>query len=384
MNPLRDPAMLLLGDLVGFPTVTTDSNLDLIEYAASHLEPHATDLRVTHDETGHMANLLATIGPSIDGGVVLSGHTDVVPAEETDWTGAPFVAMRRDQKIYGRGTADMKGFLACSLAMAPRFAAMPLERPVHIALTFGEEIGCRGAPLLVEDLLANGPKPSAAIVGEPTGMTMVTAHKGCYEYTTTITGIEGHGSQPHLGVNAVQYGARFVTRLMELADELKDRAPEASPYDPPHTTISAGTMRGGSARNVLAGECVIEWEMRPVNREDARYALDSLERFADELRADMGEDGNLFTVAVGEVDGLEDDPSSAAIGMLGEILDTTETHAVPFGTEAGIYQLAGIPAVVCGPGNIEVAHQADEYVSLDQLETCLDMMEGLGETLSQT
>lgn len=384
MNPLRDPAMLLLGDLVGFPTVTTDSNLDLIHYAAEHLGPHATDLRLTYDETGQRANLLATIGPSIDGGVVLSGHTDVVPAEETDWTGAPFVAMRRDQKIYGRGTADMKGFLACALAMAPRFVEMPLERPIHIALTFGEEIGCRGAPLLVEDLLTNGPKPSAAIVGEPTGMTMVTAHKGCYEYTTTITGTEGHGSQPHLGVNAVQCGAKFITRLMELAEELKDRAPVTSPYDPPQTTIRAGTMHGGSARNVLAGECVIEWEMRPVNRQDARYVLDSLKSFANELRADMGEETDLLTVAEGEVDGLEDDPSSAAVGMLSEILDTTETQAVSFGTEAGIYQMAGIPAVVCGPGNIVVAHQPDEYVSLDQLEACLDMMEGLGEKLSQT
>ena len=384
MNPLRDPAMLLLGDLVGFPTVTTDSNLDLIDYAAAHLEPHASDLRLTHDETGQRANLLATIGPSVDGGVVLSGHTDVVPAEETTWTGAPFVAMRRDQKIYGRGTADMKGFLACALAMAPRFAERPLKRPVHIALTFGEEIGCHGAPLLVEDLLANGPKPSAVIVGEPTGMAMVTAHKGCYEYTTTITGTEGHGSQPHLGVNAVQYGARFITRLMELAEELKDRAPAASRYDPPHTTISAGTMHGGSARNVLAGECVIEWEMRPVNREDARHVLDSLEGFANQLRAEMGVETDLVTVSEGEVGGLEDDPSSVAVGMLGEILGTTETHAVPFGTEAGIYQMAGIPAVVCGPGNIEVAHQPDEYVSLDQLETCLDMMEGLGEKLSQT
>ncbi len=384
MNPLRDPAMLLLGDLIGFPTITTDSNLDLIDYATQHLAPHATDLRLTHDETGQRANLLATIGPSIDGGVVLSGHTDVVPAEETDWTGAPFVAMGRDQKIYGRGTADMKGFLACALAMAPRFAEMALKRPVHIALTFGEEIGCRGAPLLVEDLLANGPKPAAAIIGEPTGMTMVTAHKGCYEYTTTITGLEGHGSQPHLGVNAVQCGARFVTRLMELAEELKGRAPAGSRYDPPHTTISAGTMRGGSARNVLAGECVIEWEMRPVNREDARYVLDSLEEFTSDLRVEMGEKTGIVTVAEGEVGGLEEAPASAAVAILTDILGTTETHAVPFGTEAGIYQMAGIPAVVCGPGNIEVAHQPDEYVSLDQLEACLDMMEGLGEKLSQT
>lgn len=215
-------------------------------------------------------------------------------------------------------------------------------------------------------------------------MAIVTAHKGCYEYTTTITGIEGHGSQPHLGVNAVQCGARFVTRLMELAEELRDRAPDTSPYDPPHTTISAGTMHGGSARNVLAGECEIEWEMRPVKREDARYIVESLEKFTNELRAEMGEGTDLVTVAEGEVDGLEDDPSSAAVRMLSDILGTEETHAVPFGTEAGIYQMAGIPAVVCGPGNIEVAHQPDEYVSLEQLETCLDMMEGLGEEQSKT
>ncbi|MFP4554638.1 MAG: acetylornithine deacetylase [Actinomycetota bacterium] len=384
MNSLRDPAMLLLGDLVGFPTVTTATNLDLIEYAADHLEPHVSDLRLTRDESGQMVNLFATIGPVVDGGVVLSGHTDVVPAEETAWTGAPFLAMRRDQKIYGRGTADMKGFIACALAMAPRFAELPLTRPVHIALTFGEEIGCRGAPLLVDDLMTNGPKPAAAIVGEPTAMSIVTAHKGCYEYTTTITGVEGHGSQPHLGVNAVQYGARFIARLMELGERLKDRAPETSPYDPPHTTISTGTIHGGSARNILAGECVIEWEMRPVNRNDARFVLDDLDEFASELRAEMGEEAALVTVAEGEVDGLEDDRDSIAVQLLAEILGTRETSAVPFGTEAGIYQMAGISSVVCGPGNIEVAHQPDEYVSLDQLEACLDMMEGLGEKLSQT
>ncbi|MFP3883252.1 MAG: acetylornithine deacetylase [Actinomycetota bacterium] len=384
MNSLRDPAMLLLGDLVGFPTVTTATNLDLIEYAADHLEPHVSDLRLTRDESGQMVNLFATIGPVVDGGVVLSGHTDVVPAEETAWTGAPFLAMRRDQKIYGRGTADMKGFIACALAMAPRFAELPLTRPVHIALTFGEEIGCRGAPLLVDDLMTNGPKPAAAIVGEPTAMSIVTAHKGCYEYTTTITGVEGHGSQPHLGVNAVQYGARFIARLMELGERLKDRAPETSPYDPPHTTISTGTIHGGSARNILAGECVIEWEMRPVNRNDARFVLDDLDEFASELRAEMGEEAALLTVAEGEVDGLEDDRDSIAVQLLAEILGTRETSAVPFGTEAGIYQMAGISSVVCGPGNIEVAHQPDEYVSLDQLEACLDMMEGLGEKLSQT
>ncbi|HUG31381.1 MAG TPA: acetylornithine deacetylase [Acidimicrobiia bacterium] len=384
MNPLRDPAMLILGDLVGFPTVTAETNLDLVEYAANHLEPYASDLRLIHDGAEPKANLLATIGPVIDGGVILSGHTDVVPADEFGWTGAPFVAMRREQRIYGRGTADMKGFIACVMAMAPTFAQMPLALPIHIALTYDEEVGCRGAPDLIADLLSRGPKPSAAIVGEPTGMGIVTAHKGCYEYTTTLTGVEGHGSQPDLGVNAVHHAARFVNRLLELSEEMKARAPTTSPYDPPHTTISAGAIHGGSARNVLAGECVIEWEMRPISRADARFVLAELDSFEDELRAEMGADTSLETAREGEVDGLEDDAQSAALSLVRDLLDTEETNVVPFGTEAGLYQMAGIPAVVCGPGSIKVAHQPDEYIGLDQLEACLDMMERLGEKLSDT
>jgi acetylornithine deacetylase len=376
--------MLILGDLVGFPTVTSESNLDLVDYAANRLERCSSELWLTHDVDRQKANLLATIGPVIDGGVVLSGHTDVVPADEVDWTGAPFLAMRREQRIYGRGTADMKGFIACALAMAPTFASLPLEVPVHIALTFDEEVGCKGAPILIQDLQARGPKPSAVIVGEPTGMGIVTAHKGCYEYTTTITGVEGHGSQPHLGVNAVQCGARFVNRLMELGEELRQRAPQDSPYDPPHTTISAGTIRGGSARNVLAGECVVEWEMRPINKADAELVFDGLAAFGDELREAMGPEAMIHTEREGEVDGLEEDPTSAALALMTDLLGTQATGVVPFGTEAGLFQQAGIPAVVCGPGSIEVAHQPDEYLGIDQLEACLDMMEGLGEKLSST
>lgn len=384
MSRLRDPAMLILGDLVGFPTVTSESNLDLIDYAANRLEPFSSELWLTHDVDRQKANLLATIGPVIDGGVVLSGHTDVVPADEVDWTGAPFRAMRREQRIYGRGTADMKGFIACALTMAPTFASLPLEVPVHIALTFDEEVGCKGAPILIQDLLARGPKPSAVIVGEPTGMGIVTAHKGCYEYTTTITGVEGHGSQPHLGVNAVQCGARFVNRLMELGEELRQRAPQHSPYDPPHTTISAGTIRGGSARNVLAGECVVEWEMRPISKADAELVFAGLAAFGDELREAMGPEAMIHTEREGEVDGLEEDPTSAALALMTDLLGTHATGVVPFGTEAGLFQQAGIPAIVCGPGSIEVAHQPDEYLGIDQLEACLDMMEGLGEKLSST
>lgn len=382
-HPLRDEAMLLLGDLVGFPTVTSESNLDLIDYVADVLEPHAAEIRIIRSDTEQKANLLATLGPAIDGGVILSAHSDVVPADELDWTGAPFVAMRRDQKIYGRGTADMKGFLACALAVAPTWAATELKKPVHVVVTFDEEVGCRGAPLLIGELGARGPKPVAAIVGEPTEMNIVTAHKGCYEYTTLITGVEGHGSRPDHGRNAVEYAARYITKLMELADELRSNPPVNSPYDPPHTTISTGTVQGGKARNVVAGECVVEWEMRPVTRADAQRVLDVIGSYERDLLKDLTPECSIVTIPEGEVDGLEDDPQSAALSLMRELMGTDQVGTVPFGTEAGLYQQAGISAVVCGPGSIDVAHQPDEYVSLDQLEACLEMMEGLGERLSR-
>lgn len=384
MIDLRNETMLLLGDLVGFPTVTSESNLDLIAYVASRLEPLATDIELTYDETGQKANLLATIGPAIDGGVILSGHTDVVPAEETDWTGAPFVAMRREQNIYGRGTADMKGFIACAIAMAPAFAAAPLQRPVHIAATFDEEVGCKGAPVLIDGLARRGIKPAAAIVGEPTEMNVVVAHKGMHEYTTVITGLEGHGSRPNHAVNAVQYGARYVTKLMDLASELEARASDDSPYDPRQTTISVGSVHGGVAHNVVAGECIIQWEMRPVVNADASLALDEIASFEKQLQEEMqavSPSATLVTTTEGAIGGLERDEDSTAVRLLSELLNRPKRTVAAFSTEAGLYQAAGIPAAVCGPGSIDVAHQPDEHISLDQLEQCLSMMKGLGEKL---
>lgn len=379
MTSMRDATMLLLGDLVGFPTVTSESNLDLIQYVSDHLAPLGADIRVTFDETGAKANLLATFGPLVDGGVILSGHSDVVPAEEVDWTGAPFLAMRRDQKIYGRGTADMKGFIACAMAVAESFATAPLLRPLHIAVTYDEEIGCKGAPVLIEDLVQTGIRPAAAIVGEPTGMGVVTAHKGCYEYTTIIVGREGHGSAPDDAVNAVQVGSRFIAKLLDVGGRLRSSPPAKSPYTPPHTTISVGMMQGGTARNIVAGECVIEWEMRPVVRSDAAMVLEEITSFETELLAEMHSVDPATTIVTyteGDVDGLEDEESYAA-DLAGRLVGSEERHVVSFGTEAGLYQMAGIPAVVCGPGEIDVAHRPDEYVSLDQLEQCLSMMESI-------
>ena len=385
MTAVTDATLQILDALVAYRTVTDDSNLDLIAHAHERLDALGAQITTTYDERRRKANLFATIGPAIDGGVVLSGHTDVVPADGDGWSSDPFTVARHADRLYGRGTADMKGFIACALAMAPAFAAARLRVPVHLALTFDEEEGFRGAPVLLGELGRTGPRPSAAIVGEPTGMRIIAAHKGCYEYTTTITGTQGHGSLPGNAVNAVEHGARYVGRLLELREELAGRAPADSPYTPPATTISVGTMTGGSARNIVAGSCTIEWEMRPVRRADADHVRDALAGFERELTRRMHRthpDAGISTVAVCEVDGLELVADSAALELGRRLLDDPGEDVVAFGTEAGLYQQAGVPAIVCGPGSIDVAHQPDEYVTVGQLGDCLDMLQRLLDHLA--
>lgn len=385
MTDRLDDAMLILGDLVGFPTITTESNLALIDYLADRLEPLGADIRLTHDESELRANLLATIGPRVDRGVVLSGHSDVVPADEPDWTGAPFIAMRRDQRIFGRGTADMKGFIACVVAMAPDFAEAPLHRPVHIAVTFDEEVGCQGAPILIADLSQAGITPAAAVVGEPTRMSIVTAHKGMHEFTTTITGLEGHASVPGRAVNAIHFGARYVSGLLEMASGLEGHPPDTSPYDPPHTTISVGTMHGGMARNVVAADCVVEWEMRPVSRSDLNHVMAVVTELESSLLAEMravAPEATITTITEGAVAGLEEVEDSYAVRLVADLVEGS-IGVASFGTEAGLYQAAGIPTVVCGPGDIAVAHRPDEHISIEQLRSCLQFIEGLTEKLSE-
>lgn len=376
----RGAAVGIMHDLVAFPTVTSASNLDLIAYATERLEAVGAEVTTTYDDGRTKANVLATIGPPVDGGVVLSGHTDVVPADGDGWSSDPWVVTRRDDRLHGRGTADMKGFIACVLAVAPTFAAAGLRVPLHVGLTFDEEVGFRGAPVLLAELARSGPAPRAAIVGEPTGLRIIAAHKGCYEYTTTITGRQGHGSLPDDAVNAVEHGARFVARLLELRAELAAAAPADSPFDPPATTLNVGTMTGGTARNIVAGRCTIQWEVRPVCRTDADHVRAQREAFEQALRTGMRHTdpgADIVTEAVCEVDGLEPTTDSPAVALGRELLDDPAQDVVAFGTEAGLYQQAGIPAIVCGPGDIAVAHQPDEFITLDQLDHCLRMLRRL-------
>ena len=378
----------ILKELISFETVALTSNLDLITYAEKYLSDLGAKVSLTHSPDGERANLFASFGPEINGGIVLSGHSDVVPVNANDWTTPPFQADQRNDCIFGRGSADMKGFIACVLAPAPWFASLDLIKPLHIALTFDEEDGFHGAPILLKDLKEKNIQPDAVIIGEPTGLKAIAAHKGCYEYATTIKGLNGHSSEPEKAVNAVQYAARFINRLMELKMEMVSRAPENSPYQPPSTTMSVGTIEGGQARCIVAEHCKFDWEMRPIQRSDAEYVHEQLAAFTDELLLEMKTiypEASIETEKVCEVDGLEYQAGSSALSLMTELLGESEFDVVSYGTEAGLYQAAGMPAVVWGPGDIEVAHRPDEFVSISDLKDCLSVLERLGlEVLTKT
>ncbi len=379
-------AIEVLADLVAYPTVSSESNLELIAYAAELMTNAGARVLIARDETGTKANLFATLGPEGDGGVVLSGHTDVVPVKGQDWSSDPFTLAERDGLLYGRGSCDMKGFIACCLASAPDFAAAELKRPLHFAFTYDEEVGCFGARALVREIAEAGIRPSAAIVGEPTGMRVIEGHKGCYEYTTEFTGIEGHGSRPDRGVNAVEYAARYVSRLIDIGDRLKSRAPVGSRFDPPWSTLQVGRIAGGAARNIVAGHCSVDWELRPVTAADAEFVKGDIAAYVDTvLRPAMkavSADADIATRTIGEVEGLLVMPESEAREIVFELTGGNSADVVAFGTEAGLFQAAGMSVVICGPGSIAQAHRPDEFVAAAQLSACMDMLDGLRLKLS--
>ena len=375
----------ILGDLIAFPTVSADSNLELIAYLANRLGDVGAHVQVMTDESGHKANLFATIGPETDGGIVFSGHSDVVPAEEQGWSADPFEMVARDGNFYGRGTCDMKGFIAAAMAMAPRLAEARLRRPVHFAFTYDEEVGCLGAQHLVRELAQTGLRPATAIIGEPTMMRIIEGHKGCCEYTTRFHGLEGHGSAPDRGVSAVEYAARYIMRLLELREDLKPRAPAGSRFDPPWSTLQVGRIHGGVAHNVIAGDAEVEWELRPVQASDKSYVTEEIARYANEvllpaMRA-VHPEATIATEVIGDVQGLEPATENEARDIIQRLTGQNGADVVAFGTEAGLFQSLGMSAVVCGPGSIEQAHRADEFVSADQLRQCVDMLDKLCDGL---
>lgn len=386
MTQQLDNTVSLLERLIAFPTISERSNLEMIVHLAQRLEDAGARVEIYHDETGKKANLFATLGPNVDGGIVLSGHTDVVPVAEQTWSSDPFEMREEDGRLFGRGTCDMKGFIAAAVTMAPQFSEAVRDRPLHFAFTYDEETGCFGARALVDSLKARGIRPGVAIIGEPTSMRIIEGHKGCFEYTTHFHGLAGHGSSPDRGVNAVEYAARYITRLLDLKDQLRARAPADSRFDPPWTTINTGGLQGGVAHNVIASQATLDWEMRPVQISDAEFVKADLNAYCEDvllpaMRA-VHPEAEITTETIGEVQGLEPADENEALEIVSELTGSNGADVVPFGTEAGIFQDYGMSAVVCGPGSIEQAHKADEYVEINQLDQCLGMMERLAAKLS--
>ena len=375
----------ILGDLIAFPTISPDSNIEFINYTADILRSSGANVDLLRSPCGKKMNLFATIGPDQDGGILLSGHSDVVPVTEQAWTTDPFQMVERDEKLFGRGACDMKGFIAATLAVAPTLAKQVKSRPLHFAFTYDEETGCFGARHLAEVLEERALTPGIAIIGEPTEMRIIEGHKGCFEYTTRFTGLPGHGSLPDQGVNAVEYATRYVMRLLALKDRLRELAPQESKFDPPQTTINIGAISGGVAHNVIAPTAKVDWEMRPVQTSDADFVKAEMANYVQtdllpKMRA-IHKGASIETEVLGEVAGLTPTDENEARRIVMELTGANGTDLVSFGTEAGIFQALGMDVVVCGPGSIEQAHKADEYVAKDQLSKCLDMLTRLSDHL---
>lgn len=379
-----DLCRTILGDLIGFPTVSTDSNLAMIQYLGDRLEQAGARVEILAAPEDGKANLFATLGDDRPGGLMLSGHTDVVPVADQAWTRDPFVMTEADERLYGRGACDMKGFIAACLASLDRLAEAARHRPIHFAFTHDEEVGCIGAQGLVEVLRGRDALPRMAVIGEPTSMRVIEGHKGCCEYTVTFNGTDGHGSAPEREVNAVEYAARYVARLLELRGELQARAPQDSRFEPPWSTINVGALHGGVAHNVIASRAVLDWETRPVTPADQDFVVQEVARLAAQLQDQMqtiAPSAAIETDIIGAVAGLTPMDANAARDLVARLTGANGADVVPFGTEAGLFQGLGMDVVVCGPGSIAQAHKADEYVSLEQLQLCLDMLDGLPEAL---
>ena len=378
-------ARAILETLVGFDTTSHLSNLALIEWVEAYLDGHGVPHRRVANHDGTKSNLLATIGPSVEGGAVLSGHTDVVPVDGQPWTSDPFSIVERDGRLYGRGTCDMKGFLALALAAVPDLIAANPRKPVHLAFSYDEEIGCLGAPDLIRAIAARVPKPAAVIVGEPTSMEAVSGHKGIAAYRVTVRGKEAHSSLTHLGVSANMAAVQLMAVLGEIADGLGAADP-ASPFVPPGASLTIGQVHGGTAINILARECVFSFDLRVPPGADPQVILAPFTAATREvdaaLKARFMETG-VTVERLAAAPALAPEPDGAAEHLARRLAgDNGPTRAVAYAAEAGQFQEAGYSTVICGPGSIDQAHQADEYVDLSQVERGAAFMARLVEALS--
>ncbi len=367
----------LLSHLIAFDTVSRESNLALIEFVRDYLAGLGIDSELIYSDDRRKANLYARIGPAGAGGVMLSGHSDVVPVDGQAWTLPPFALTERDGKLYGRGTADMKGYIACVLAALPAFLASPMRVPLHLAISYDEEVGCLGVRSLIEALAHRPERPSLCIIGEPTSMRPVLGHKGKLGMRCEVHGAACHSAYAPQGVNAIEYAAKLINRLGEIGQRLAAKARHDARFDPPYSTVQTGTISGGSALNIVPEHCRFDFEVRTLPADDAETIADELQAYAAELVPHMNAvqpgTGIRFT-PISAYPGLATAADSEAAHLLALISGSDDFGTVAFGTEGGLFDQAGIATVVCGPGSMDQGHKPDEFVSVEQLNQCDAML----------
>jgi acetylornithine deacetylase len=360
-----DNVIEILGSLVSYDTTSRNSNGDLVDWVVTLLEREGARIRITRDDTSTKANILATFGPCDVPGVVLSAHTDVVPVDGQAWSSDPFQLVERDHRLYGRGTADMKGFAACCLASVPRWAKASLKRPIHLALSYDEEVGCFGVPRLIDDLVGNYPRPDIAIIGEPTSMMIGDSHRGYAGFRTTFNGRAAHSGDPTQGVNAIYAAARFIRRVEAMeANGIEGKSP---------TTVNVGQISGGTNINIVPSGCDVWWEIRQSADEDAAFLKGAVEKLLDDVATPLGlHPVTQQVIMIPALNPVKDSRAVAVAKQLGAELSETP---LSFGTEAGFFQRAGIPSIVCGPGSIQQAHKPDEWIAIEQLERATSFLD---------
>lgn len=379
-------ARALLDRLVAFPTVSRESNLDLIDFADDYLRSHGVTPRRVWNDDRTKAALYANVGPEVPGGVVLSGHTDVVPVDGQDWSTDPFQVIEKDGRLYGRGTCDMKGFDAIALAAVPQALAAGLKRPLQIALSFDEETGCTGAPPMIDDMRGHLPPAIAAIIGEPSMMQAVTGHKGTFGYWARFRGHEVHSSLMHRGVSAIMEAGRLIEWANRMNAQASTREPTeiAAMFDPPWTTVHVGDIQGGTAHNITARDCRVQIEVRAVPDEtledwDTAFKAETA-RIEAGMRA-VHPDAHITLEPMFDVPGLQPEAAGHAEELVRRVTGDNARHVVSYGTEAGQFQERGYSAVICGPGDIAQAHQPDEYITVAQFEAGQRFVAGVIDTL---
>ena len=384
MSDRLNDAIAILGRLVAFPSISARPNGDITNYIQGYLDSHGVESTLSFEETGERANIFATIGPNIDGGVILNGHMDVVPVEGQTWRTDPFKLTRDGDRLYGRGAVDMKGFLACVLASVPVFKAAGLTRPIHIAFSFDEEIGGYGMPVLLDWMAANAPHPEVVIVGEPTKMKIITGHKGGYEMRAEVTGLAAHSSNPGQGVSAISYAMRLIAKIEEMGRARAVAPIAGSPFLPPYSTFNIGAIEGGAARNVTAGWCNFDWECRPLPGEDGAAVIAEVEAFAADLTAEMqaaSPDAGIRIITEVAVPALDDRNAEKAVALISDITGLNSRDVVSFGTDAGYFSDAGFSVAVFGPGDIDRAHKPDEFITVGELAESLAFLKKIAVRL---